>query len=245
MKKILLVEDDDIFAVNVMMKLEAVFGGENIDIQHCVRAQDARLLLDQYQPDIILIDLVLEDEKSGVILGQLAEQKKIPVIFMTAFKREDLFKMALTANPSNYLQKPFTELRLKNAINLALSSMKKQKMLQKKKEAGRLILLKGKKGVLEKLSTKDIVLLEAFGNYCHIHTVNQRYTHRMTLKTYPKLVGEDYFVRIQRNYVINIIYLERINTREHTLTILGKTYSFSPKYKAGIIKKFSGSMSAS
>lgn len=239
MIKILLVEDDELFALDVKMMLDEAF--DNIDLLHYTSAQEARMAIGSFDPDVMLVDVVLEDEKSGVLLGKLAEQEKIPVIFMTAYTREDLFKMALRANPYNYLQKPFSQAALKHAIELTLARVKKRSTEKQKQKLNQYILLKSKKGILEKIAINDIYLLEAFGNYCHIHTVTQRYTHRMTLKTFPDIVGDTDFVRIQRNYVININYLDRIDTQNNIITVSGTEYLFSPKYKASIIKKFSRS----
>lgn len=235
MKKILLVEGDELFALDIKVKLEEAF--VNVDILHCISASEARMVLGRFQPDIMLVEVILEDENSGIVLAKLAEEKRIPVIFLATTTRQDLFKKALKTRPFNYLQRPFSFSTLKNAIALVFSRTNKSLSREKKKVSVQSVLLKDNKNILKKVSLKDIFLLEAYGNYCHIHTLSYRYTHRMTLKNFDSLVGLDDFVRIQRNFVININYLESIDSNNKLVVVAGRKYPFSSRYKANMIKR--------
>ncbi|MGH1437455.1 MAG: LytR/AlgR family response regulator transcription factor [Lewinella sp.] len=233
--KIILVEDDELFALDVRMMLDGVFN--NPDVIHFRTAVEAKQALErqQSQLQLLLIDVVLENDKAGIHLGNFARKINIPVIFMTAYNRDDLFKMALKVQPYSYLQKPFSSTRLKRAIELAMShTQAKSKQLNTGAILEDFIFLKDRKGVLDKIHLRDIYLLEAFGNYCHFHCENQRYTHRMPLKQFQEYLKSKLFIRIHRNYVINIMHLERIHSIEGFVVVAGQSYPLSDKYKKGL-----------
>lgn len=235
MKKLILVEDDELFALEVKIMLDEAFDAPAI--LHFTSGNQVLASIESFRPDIMLLDMILEDEKASLIVAEIAAQAQIPVIFMTAYNREDLFQMALKVNPYNFLQKPFTAQRLQRAIELALAQSRRQRTV-KSQHSGEYVLLKSKENTLEKVSVNDIFLLEAFGNYCHIHTTERRFTHRMALKNYPEFIKSDQFVRIHRNYVLNIEFLDLVNTRDFFVVVAGQEYPISQRYKKDLLQKF-------
>ncbi len=235
MRKILLLEDDELFALDVRMKLEQEFG-EEAQVVHYRTAEDARHALISHKPDLLLSDVVLEDDKAAITLADLAQELGVPVVFMTAYQREDLFRLALKVNPSNYLQKPFTATQLRRALELAYKSS--SQAAAEIELAIPAILLKGRQGVLEKILVKDILLIEAFGNYCHFHTAERRYTQRMPLKNFSSMVPVERFARIHRNYVINLEHLTSIDTMQGIVKLGEVEYPLSQKYKADLLRRF-------
>ncbi|MEM1359476.1 MAG: response regulator, partial [Bacteroidota bacterium] len=119
MLEVLLVEDDMLSAVDLQMKLEEIY--ESVKVVHRVTAREARNYLAENTPDVLLIDVVLETEKAGIQLVERFTENKPAVIFITAFRREDLFQKALDVDPDSFLQKPITADQLRHAIELALA----------------------------------------------------------------------------------------------------------------------------
>lgn len=230
-----MLEDDELFALDVRMKLEQEFG-EEAQVVHYRTAEDARHALISHKPDLLLSDVVLEDDKAAITLADLAQELGVPVVFMTAYQREDLFRLALKVNPSNYLQKPFTATQLRRALELAYKSS--SQAAAEIELAIPAILLKGRQGVLEKILVKDILLIEAFGNYCHFHTAERRYTQRMPLKNFSSMVPVERFARIHRNYVINLEHLTSIDTMQGIVKLGEVEYPLSQKYKADLLRRF-------
>ena len=70
--KIILVEDDELFALDVRMMLDGVFN--NPDVIHFRTAVEAKQALErqQSQLQLLLIDVVLENDKAGIHLGNFA-----------------------------------------------------------------------------------------------------------------------------------------------------------------------------
>ncbi|MEL6835960.1 MAG: response regulator transcription factor [Bacteroidota bacterium] len=233
--KIILVEDDELFALEVNMMLDEAF--DDPEVLHFTTAVEVRNALSSFDPDVMLVDVVLEDEQASIILADFAKAKQIPVVFMTAFKRDELFKMALKVNPSSYLQKPFSTQQLKRTLELAMAKAQ-QRGPEEGATADQYVLLKGKDGILEKVALADIYLLEAFGNYCHFHTLDRRYTQRMPLKRFQEVIHSEVFVRIHRNYVINLLHLTSINVQENIVVVAEQEFSMSQRFKAELLRKF-------
>jgi DNA-binding LytR/AlgR family response regulator len=100
-------------------------------------------------------------------------------------------------------------------------------------------LIKREDGVLEKIRTSGICLLESFGNYCHIYTQKRRFTQRMVLKNFAEVLPITDFVRVHRNYVVNARHIGVIDVKANTVTVNGQEYPFSKKYKSDLLKVFS------
>ncbi|MEM9258661.1 MAG: response regulator, partial [Bacteroidota bacterium] len=96
MLEVLLVEDDMLSAVDLQMMLEEIY--DSINVVHRVTAREAKDYLLGNTPDVLLIDVVLETEKAGIQLVENLSENKPAVIFITAFRREDLFQRALVVD---------------------------------------------------------------------------------------------------------------------------------------------------
>lgn len=116
-KKVLIVEDDAIIAKNLsQLLLKSGFepvamvskGGKVVD---AVR---------QFMPDIILMDILLNDDITGIAAaGAVNAFSDIPIIFITSNFQPEFADKAIMENPYGYIIKPFRETEIKYAIMLA------------------------------------------------------------------------------------------------------------------------------
>jgi DNA-binding response OmpR family regulator len=121
-KKILLVDDDP----SLVYLLTEYLKHYNFVVNSVHSAKKALELTD-YNPSLLLIDMLLPDLK-GVELAQslLAkyQQKNIPVIFMSARKHEELEKDEIPKKDNFYfLSKPFPLDEMKVLIEEALNNL--------------------------------------------------------------------------------------------------------------------------
>ncbi len=117
-RNILIVEDENIVALDMRMRLDAM-GYRVVDVVDTgTLAIDRVTALD---PDLVLMDIKLKGEQDGIeIATQLRERSEVPVIFVTAFTDERTLDRAKRASPYGYIVKPFHERELRIAIELAL-----------------------------------------------------------------------------------------------------------------------------
>lgn len=109
-KRILVVEDEPLTAFDNEVAL-VDFGYEVVATLD--NSDDAIALIGREQVDLILSDVRLTGERSGVDLAKAAKKRGIPVLFSTGIKLpEDAASVALGC-----LSKPYTERQLRDALD--------------------------------------------------------------------------------------------------------------------------------
>lgn len=59
------------------------------------------------EPDVILLDINLAEERDGIeVAREIIQRKRIPIIFMTGYSEATLFQRAKNVKPLAYLTKP-------------------------------------------------------------------------------------------------------------------------------------------
>ncbi|PZV13658.1 MAG: hybrid sensor histidine kinase/response regulator [Leptolyngbya sp.] len=117
--KVLIVEDEILVAREIEGCLQELgYGVTGI-------AADAEVALQQIaetQPDLALIDIVIQGEQDGVTLAsQVRDRYQIPIIYLTAYVDEQTLSRAKLTRPLGYILKPFNKNDLRVAIEIALA----------------------------------------------------------------------------------------------------------------------------
>jgi len=119
--KILIVEDEPIVSLDIKNSL-LQFG--HIVTDTVTNDKDAYESIQRDQPDIIFMDIHLENSKSGIeIAKEIKKELNIPIVYLTAFCDDDTMQKAIKTNPINYLIKPFKRNELKSSIMLSIYKM--------------------------------------------------------------------------------------------------------------------------
>ncbi|MDD4126514.1 MAG: PAS domain S-box protein [Methanomicrobium sp.] len=117
--KILIVDAEVMSAMGLESSLKRM-GYEVLKI--AVTGKDAVDVAGREKPDIILMDINLQDEMEGIYAADIINQTlNIPILFLTANYQENILKRALKSNPYGYLNKPVRSVELKTAIETALN----------------------------------------------------------------------------------------------------------------------------
>ncbi|EKQ50691.1 MAG: PAS domain S-box [Methanobacterium sp. Maddingley MBC34] len=116
-KKILLVEDESIEAMDIKRTLES-FGYEVPYIASSGEEAVEKAL--EIMPDLILMDIVLKGDIDGVEAAALIKNLNIPLIYLTAHSEENTIERAKFTEPYGYIIKPYDVNGLKYAIELAI-----------------------------------------------------------------------------------------------------------------------------
>ncbi|HYG50196.1 MAG TPA: LytTR family transcriptional regulator DNA-binding domain-containing protein [Flavobacteriales bacterium] len=214
--RLLIVEDEFSIAMDLQMRLEQM-GYDVIGI--CASYEEALLKIAENKPELILMDINLNKEKTGIdVAYRVYKNFSIPVVFVTAFSDKTTFEKAMETMPLGYVLKPFKDIDLSNAIELAMKQhaaiMAKQRQIDylseivKQQETVAVanepahIFIKNK-GQLEKVFIDEFIFLEALDNYTTIYTLNKKYTINAFLKDLHSQLPENKFLRIHRSYVVN------------------------------------------
>jgi two-component system, response regulator PdtaR len=114
---ILVVEDEFITGADLQSKLKKMGYNVPMVVDTGQKAIDAAAEL---KPDLILMDITLKGEMTGIEAAAVIGNRGIPVIFLTAHSDETTVDKAVKSVPFGYLIKPLDERALKTTIQMAL-----------------------------------------------------------------------------------------------------------------------------
>ncbi|MDA3908935.1 MAG: response regulator [Sulfurimonas sp.] len=115
---IIVVEDDEITALNLNLSLQK--HGYNV-IAVCDNATQAKNKIQAYKPDLVIIDISLDESNDGIELAKVVRQKyNIPFIFLTSYSDDNIIAQAKLTEPYGYIVKPFDPNSLHATIQMAI-----------------------------------------------------------------------------------------------------------------------------
>ncbi|MCK6073367.1 response regulator transcription factor [Paenibacillus silvae] len=116
MKKILVIDDE----IAIRDLIELVLRRENYDVQTAEDGRAGLQLLDSFQPDLVVLDLMLPDCSGYDLCKEITGKRAIPVIMLSA-KNEIIDKvLGLELGAEDYMTKPFDNRELLARIKVIL-----------------------------------------------------------------------------------------------------------------------------
>lgn len=166
---------------------------------------EAKAFLDREEVDLVLLDIQMP-MLSGIDFYVLFGKGRL-LIFTTAFR--DFALEGFNLNAVDYLLKPFDFDRFRSAVEKAeLIHLGRESVINR--EAS-LRVRTGNSWV--KLDTRQILYIEAMGDYLRIHSHTGRpVVTRMTMKAMAEQLDEN-FLRIHKSYIVRIDQLTTIASR--------------------------------
>src|SRR5882757_7687373 len=129
---ILVVEDESIVSKDIQNSLKKL--GYNV-VGACNKGEDAIDAAREKRPDLVLMDIMLKGEKSGIEAADvIRSEMNIPIIFLTAYADESTLSKAKVTEPYGYILKPFKEIDLHTAIEMAIYKHEKETDLRKERD---------------------------------------------------------------------------------------------------------------
>lgn len=116
---VLLLEEDP----RLVQQLTTVLGHEGYRVLHASGAEEAKALLQQYQPALILLDVLLRDVSGLRFMEQLKQdplRREIPVIIITALQDMETKVRSIESGAEDYLIKPVEPQEMIARIRAAL-----------------------------------------------------------------------------------------------------------------------------
>ncbi|RZN40376.1 MAG: response regulator [Methanosarcinales archaeon] len=129
---ILIVEDEAIVAEDLRMTVTDL--GYTV-VGRGSSADEAVAKTLKLKPDLILMDIVLKGDKTGIDAScKIKKRMDVPIIFLTAYSDIELIDKALAAKPHAYIVKPFQAKQLLASIEMALYKSRMERRLREAKE---------------------------------------------------------------------------------------------------------------
>lgn len=116
----ILVVDDDTRLRNLLRRF---LQEQNFAVSVAKDAAEARMFIDEYKFDLLIVDVMMPNESGIEFLTALRKENNVPVIMLTAMSEPDDRISGLEAGADDYLPKPFEPkelvLRIKNILKRA------------------------------------------------------------------------------------------------------------------------------
>lgn len=126
MKKIMIVDDEPGVLYTVKAGLEAM--DDSIEVITMDGGQQCLDHLDETNPDLIILDLMMPGMSGWVTFDKIRDQKKwekVPIIFLTA-RTDDLARKAGDFLAEDFLEKPVDVQVLKDRIESLIEKVKNE-----------------------------------------------------------------------------------------------------------------------
>lgn len=227
MKKVLkiqIVEDEFIIAMDLRSTLENlgyIVSGISSSFEEAI------LDIQQNKPDLVLLDICLSGDKTGIDIANLLKYKyQIPFIYSSCLTDPSTIKGARETNPLGYIVKPFHPNTVYTALEMAfghIEQMNKSKFI---------FLPYGSSKI--KVEIESIIYAAALGGYSKIVLPENTIVLRKTLKEVTEeLLNRSCFVRAHKSYLINFKAI-RAKTGTHLTMLNGQVLPIGRSYASSL-----------
>lgn len=130
--RIMVVEDEAVVAKDIVQRLKSL--GYEVPAM-VATGDDAVKKALQLQPDLILMDIKLKGEMTGIEAAErIRVYQDVPIIYLTAYADSDTLEHAKITGPFGYILKPFEERELRTAIEIAIYKHKMENALRQSEQ---------------------------------------------------------------------------------------------------------------
>jgi len=206
MIKVVIIDDENNVRI-VLKKLLSLIHSDYQIVGEAPSVSEAKTIIEKTNPDIVLLDIELEDGTGFDLLKQLPEIN-FKLIFITAFNEHAI--KAFKFNALDYLLKPIDPEELKIAMVKALEVINNDNNLKS--------LLQNfednKKTITKKLVIKtteethfipinEIFYFQSDGSYSKIFSENLTLLASKNLKHFQEMLPIEQFIRTHQSYLVN------------------------------------------
>ena len=217
--KIGIVEDEAVWRNKIQAVIEKYCRDKNISsrINSYGKGKD---FMKNPDADLLFLDIELAEGEDGF---GIAEQlmhfgSKCKVCFLTS--HTEMARLGYRVNAFRYIDKRYLE-----EINEALDFFLETKIQE------RIVYCKGMNGIYTKINLNELLLVETYGRKLRYLMLDGReHFCEGRISETAQSLSQFGFFQIQRSYIVNLKYIEKVNSREITLcnglkVVIGRTHS--------------------
>ncbi len=175
---------------------------------------------EDYQPDIVLLDIAMEEMNGMETAVRLREISDVILIFVTGVK-EQVFQ-AFDVGAFHYLMKPVDKAKLVNVLQRAMQEAKKRQT------SPRYLLVKAA-GNHRKIPIEDILYVENNGRKVVLHTRTETLEYYERMNHLEEVLGEGFY-RCHRGYLVSLSAISGYDNTSITLDQGDRIYLAKQKY---------------
>lgn len=214
-KKILVVEDENIIALEIMKRLISL----DYEVEGVVnKGIQAIEFVKNNDVDLILMDIRLQGDIDGIEAAKrINEIKNIPIIYLTAYSDDKTLERAKSTNVYGYVVKPISDNDLKVAVEIGIERFNKdysvvERTTKPKRDSiqKRVQIWQGSE--LLHFDPHDIIYLRIESGIVCFYVNDQEYCQRGTLRSWEKKLSDYHFFRSHKSYIVNVLKVKSIKS---------------------------------
>ena len=222
---------------------------QGFQVSFATNAKQAIAHLQEDHFDLMFLDIQMPQMNAFEMLKHL-EHKNLPaIIFSTAFDRYAL--QAFDVHAVDYLLKPYDFERFTKAVTRVIKTKNKEEesnhrilnMLKDWKSSKKIldVIWVNKSGKIIPVHLDQVEYLESDGNYVTLHTAQERFLLRQSLKDLQEQLDEIQFIRTHKSFIVNKNMIEELVPKSHgDLTAVLKSKRSIPvsrSYRSNLLGK--------
>jgi len=183
-------------------------------VAECAEGAATVRAVEQHRPDLLFLDVQMPRLDGFEVLEALPTEALPVVIFTTAHDQHAI--RAFEVNAVDYLLKPYTQDRFKQAVQRARRQLQARPHpggdpalqallahLRASPDSGPRLLVKSPDRILF-LKPQELDYIAADGNYVQLHAGKEHYMIRETMAALEERLGPAGFLRISRSTLVNL-----------------------------------------
>ncbi len=196
--KVLIVENEPEYYFN----FKDILVNNGFDVgEFCPTYEEALELIKSFKPDIVVLDIDLDSERTGIDLGNyLFQYEDIPFVFMTALNDREIFNKALHTHHQSFLVKTDLATDKEKVVRTILTVLNNYRQ-QKNKTDKKILGATGYKGyyqdLINNMGQKDFAF-KRFIDFDHIAYFS---TERLPNEKFEQLTGYKKGEELKKNYI--------------------------------------------
>ena len=221
MRKVIIVDDEAAGRQLIKEYLEDY--PELILLGEANNGVDAVKIINEFKPDLVFLDIQMPGMTGFDVLTHLEELPQI--IFSTAYDQYAL--KAFEVHAVDYLLKPYTKDRFKVAVDRLQQNNEENKarplaeslLMDTPKFPERILVQSQNK--LVTVALKEVIRIEAYGDYSKLITDNKTYVSNYGISTLEEKLNDAIFIRVHRSSIINLNAVKELNkyTKSYDVTM--------------------------
>ncbi|WP_371364937.1 Transcriptional regulatory protein YpdB [Sporomusa rhizae] len=177
--------------------------GRHPDIEVCAKfttCVDAIIYILEKKPDLVFLDVNIPGMSGLEMAQKLSSMNRPPyIVFITAYPEHAIDAFATPA--VGYITKPVTEEKLTSALT-KVRSLSSKTIIEKSAQIAKVCVLAG--GKIVPVNKKDIVFIYVKDKDVYVRTRTGEFSAMLTLQEFDNLLTEANFLRIHRQYIVNL-----------------------------------------
>lgn len=224
--------DDDAYIVGAIDNLLMQIGKEEKIFLDVDAFSDGENLWEEIQRngayDMIYLDIEMEC-MDGITLARKIRQEDPYTILIFVSSYDQYLRQLFDVEPFRFLSKPIEEQVFRSCFYAAQNRITDVNI--------RFVFQSEKK--IYQVPYKEIIYMESKKRTIYIHAKDETYSFYAKLNDVDQSIQavNNYFIRLQKSYLANFLYIRYMNMHEAKLTT-GEIITLSPKYKNSAMDKY-------